>query len=192
MSNGKSVKINAGALESILFAHGESVSFKKLCGLLDISKNELEKLAASLKQTLTDRNSGLMLLEIGDDLALVTSPAHGHILEKLIKKEFSEELTPAAQETLAIVAYAGPIPRVEIEYIRGVNSSFTIRSLLIRGLVERVADPKRASGYLYSLSFNALKHLGLSKVEELPEYARFRTLTDEFRGSVNNKDGPLL
>ena len=83
-------------------------------------------------------------------------------------------MTSAALETISIIAYAGPISRADIEYIRGVNSSFTIRNLLLRGLVERTIDPKRSNAYVYTASFDLIKRLGLSKVEELPDYAKYK------------------
>ena len=91
-----------------------------------------------------------------------------------MKSEFSEELSRAAIETAAIIAYQGPITRAEIEYVRGVNSSFILRGLLMRGLVERIENPKDARSYLYRISFDFLKHLGLTKIEDLPQYQEFR------------------
>ena len=62
--------------------------------------------------------------------------------KSFVKEELTEDLTPASLETLSIVAYLGPISRVRIEYLRGVNSSVILRSLMIRGLIERFADPE--------------------------------------------------
>lgn len=180
------------ALEALLFVYGEPMPRKKICDLLSVTTSELDAITASLKQRLSDDKSGLMIAESGERLALATAPAHSELLEKLFKKEFSEELTPAAQETLAIIAYAGPVTRAEIEYIRGVNSSFTIRNLLVRGVVERGSAAGSGGIYSYRLSFDALKHLGLSKIEDLPEYAKFRAVVNEFRqkGDDDKKDAP--
>ncbi|MBI2099909.1 MAG: SMC-Scp complex subunit ScpB, partial [Candidatus Vogelbacteria bacterium] len=71
---------------------------------------------------------------------------------------------------LTIVLYKGPLTRAEIDYIRGVNSSFILRHLSIRGLVERIPNPKDARSFLYRPTFDLFQHLGLSKIEELPEY----------------------
>ena len=84
-------------------------------------------------------------------------------------------------ETLSIVTYAGPMTRAELEYIRGVNSSFTMRNLLIRGLIERYPDPKRTNVFIYKPSFDLLKHIGISKVEDLPEYEKFQALIAKLR-----------
>jgi len=97
-------------------------------------------------------------------------------LENFIKEEFKENLSPASLETLSIIVYLGPLSRAEIDYYRGVNSSFILRSLLIRGLIERYSDPKRANVYLYVSSFDLLKYLGVSKKEDLPDYGKFKEM----------------
>ena len=69
-----------------------------------------------------------------------------------------------------IIAYKGPLARIEIDYIRGVNSAFVLRNLTMRGLVERIENPKDARSWLYRVSFEFLKYLGLRSIEELPHY----------------------
>ena len=110
------------------------------------------------------------------------------LLEEITKQEFTEALTPASLETLSIVMYSGPISRADIEYIRGVNSSFTLRALLMRGLAERETDPKRGNAYLYKASFELLRHLGLSKNEDLPDYPKYKDLVLHFHKELENKD----
>jgi len=100
-------------------------------------------------------------------------------MEEFIKDEFREDLTPASLETLSLISYLGPVSRAQIDYYRGVNSSFILRSLLMRGLVERYNDPQRANVYLYQASFDLLKYLGISRVEDLPEYEKFRTMNNK-------------
>jgi segregation and condensation protein B len=87
-----------------------------------------------------------------------------------------EDLSPASLETLAIVAYKGPINRIEIDNIRGVNSSFILRSLLIRGLIDRQIDAHRANAYSYKPSFDLIRKLGIDSLEQLPDYEKFKTL----------------
>lgn len=181
-------KVKPDALEAVLFAYGEPISLKKLGEIFKADKEKVKLSAADLKHRLEERGSGITVFESGERLTLVTLPIHGPILETVLKKEFAEELTPAAQETLAVIAYTGPVSRSEIEYIRGVNSSFTIRNLMIRGLIEREADTRRANGFCYKLSFDCLKHLGLSRLEELPDYEKHKLLTDTFRAG-NKEEG---
>ena len=103
-----------------------------------------------------------------------------NISEKLAKEEFKEDLTPAALETLSVVAYLGPMPRSMIDYVRGVNSSFMLRNLLMRGLVERTLSEKRKNVYEYRVSFDFLKHMGIGTIGELPEYEKYKNILASF------------
>ncbi len=118
-------------LESLLFTSGHPLSHKKLAEILsrspegrEISENEVEN---SLKELVSDYekdNRGLRLVFLDNKVQLVSAPESKEAVEKLIKSDFDEELTPAALETLAIIAYKGPVSRVIIENLRGVNCSF--------------------------------------------------------------------
>lgn len=159
-------------LETILFAYGEPISEEKLAKL---TKSKKEEVASALEELTKDyTNGGLTLLKKDGEWCLGTNPENTKFVEDLTKSEFGEELSRAAVETAAIIAYKGPITRADIEYVRGVNSSFTLRNLLVRGLVERIENPKDARSYLYRISFDFLKHLGLTKIEDLPQYEDYR------------------
>src|SRR5260221_661627 len=134
---------NVAALEALLFIHGEPLVVAKIQEVLKVSAEEVEKLLEELSKKYESPGHGVRLLLHGAKAQLITKPEYGELLEYFVKEELAEELTPASLETLALVAYLGPLPRSRIEYLRGVNSSFTLRSLLVRGLVERVADPER-------------------------------------------------
>lgn len=159
-------------LESLLFVCGEPMSVEKLSKVTGRSKEEIEDAVQELKKGLEDR--GVVLIEKEDRIQLGTRPEHAEYVERLIKSDFSEELSRAAVETIAIIAYKGPISRADIEYVRGVNSSFTLRNLMLRGLIERVENPKDARAYLYKVSFEFLQHLGYTKIDEFPGFEEFR------------------
>ncbi len=163
-------------LEALLFIYGEPLSREKVVKMLDLPQKEASPLLEEFEKRLQTEDRGLALISDSGKIQLVTKPAFGKFLENIVKEELSEDLTPASLEVLSIVAYLGPISRSEIEYRRGVNSSFTLRNLLLRGLLERFADPNNPAAYLYQLSFELFKHLGLSKKEELPDYEKFRSL----------------
>src|SRR3989344_9189415 len=127
-------------IEAILLVHGEAIGAEKLAKATDTSKNEVIEAIAQLTTDYADR--GFIILEHDNKYQLGTNPRFTDIIEKLIKNEFSEELSRAALETAAIIAYKGPMTRIEIEHIRGVNSSFTLRNLAMRGLIERTENPK--------------------------------------------------
>lgn len=168
-------------LEALLFIYGEPMEFKKIAKTLKTSEEEIKSAADALGAELRNENCGLFLVRDGEKIQLTTKPDFASLLETVIKEELHENLTPAALETLSIVAYAGPLSRAELEYIRGVNSSFTLRNLLIRGLVERSPDPKRGNVFLYSPSFEFLKHVGVSSAGDLPEYEKFKSLIEKMR-----------
>lgn len=164
-------------IESILFATGSSVSLAKLEKVLGVSSHEI---SSALNELAEDyKNRGLVIIRKEDEFQFGTNPENSALIEKLVKSEFTEELTRAALETLTIVAYKGPLTRAEIEFIRGVNSSFTVRNLLLRGLVERIENPKDARSYLYKISFDFLKYMGLKSIEELPGYNELKAKSDE-------------
>ncbi|MBI2633860.1 MAG: SMC-Scp complex subunit ScpB, partial [Parcubacteria group bacterium] len=123
-----------------------------------------------LGQELEGANRGIRLLRSGNEFILGSTPEAGPFVEKLFREEFGEELTSASLETLAIIAYRGPISRAEIDYIRGVNSSYILRSLLIRGLISRSQDASRPQIFLYRPSFDLLKLLGATSQKDLPDY----------------------
>lgn len=159
-------------LESILFAYGEPISLTKLAKITGTKEEDIEANLQNLKKDY--QKSGLTLMEKDGYWEIGTNPKNAKYIEDMVKSDMTEELTRAAVETLTIVAYKGPITRAQIEYIRGVNSSFTIRNLLMRGLAERIENPEDQRSYLYRISFDFLKHLGLSKIEDLPKYKEFR------------------
>ena len=186
-------------LEAILFWKAEPVSFKKLAQLLSTEKTdvtETTEATGAIKLTETDiktglteletslknRNSGLTLVQTDTEVMLGSAKEFSPLIEQLTKEELSRDLGKAGLETLSIVLYQGPISRAGIDYIRGVNSQFILRNLLIRGLVERIDNPKDARSFLYKTTLELLAHLGVSKIEELPEYEKVRADIESFKG----------
>lgn len=164
-------------LEAVLFVYGEPLTYKKIEKFLALEPNQLKDLITGLEQKLVA--SPFMLISHDNSLELVTKPEFGKLVQAIIKDELTEELTPAALETLAIIAYTGPLSRAKIDYIRGVNSTFILRSLLLRGLVQRFPDPTRGNAFLYKASFDLLKHLGIPKLEDLPEFMKYHALLEK-------------
>ncbi len=172
---------NCASLEALLFMHGEPLSFKKIREILKFSSlEEVSAIVSEYKNRLRSAGRGLTLVEDDEKIQLVTKPAFGPMIEGFIKEELSEDLTPASIEALAIISYFGPISRSRIEYLRGVNSTFILRSLLMRGLIERLQDPKNPNTFLYQPSFDMLRHVGLEKKDALPDYAKFQELLKKF------------
>lgn len=169
------------AIEALLFVHGEPLELARLARTLEVGEAEILSALDALAADYEAAGRGLALTRSGKAVQLVTKSALAPQVEDFVKNEFAETLTPASLETLAIVLYAGPISRAEIEYVRGVNSTFMLRSLLLRGLIVREPDPKRATAYLYETSFDLLRQLGVSSAAALPNAANYRGLIEAFR-----------
>jgi len=168
------------SLEALLFIHGEPVPRKKIEAVLQWNKEECDIVIEGLKKRLEESARGCMLFSDGEKIQLATKPEFNAILEEFVKEELTEDLTPASTEALAIITYLGPISRVKIEYLRGVNSSVILRSLMMRGLIERFSDPNHPSSFLYRATFDLMKHLGIQKKEDLPDYEKFQELLRVF------------
>jgi len=156
-------------IESILFISGEPLAVSRIQKVTDASEEEVESALGSIAQDYSD-GRGMVMIRKEDKVEMATSPENAEFISELVKSEIQENLSPAALEVLSIIAYRGPIARVEIESIRGVNCSFTLRSLLMRSLIERVDNPKDSRGYLYKISFQFLESLGMESVEKLPDF----------------------
>ena len=171
-------------IEAILFWKAEPVSIKKLASLLSsdqakISEDDIKAGLVELEKTLAGR--GVTLVQTDEDVMLGTAKELSPLIEQLTKDELTRDLGKAGLETLSIVLYQGPISRADIDYIRGVNSQFILRALLIRGLVERVDNPADARSYLYKTTLDLLSHLGVGKASELPEYEQVRKDIESFK-----------
>ncbi|MDE1975002.1 MAG: SMC-Scp complex subunit ScpB [Patescibacteria group bacterium] len=172
----------AAKIEAILFWKAEPVGIKKLAQLLDTDAGSIKTGLAELEQALNGR--GLALVQTDDEVMLGTAKELSPLIEKLTKDELTRDLGKAGLETLSIVLYQGPISRSDIDYIRGVNSQFILRSLLIRGLVERIDNPADQRSFLYKPTIDLLSHLGVSKIADLPEYNKVRADIESFKLSV--------
>ncbi len=159
-------------IESILFWKGEALSRKKLATILLKTTEEIDAGIIELQTRLEGRGVQVILKE--DEVMLGTRSEMGPIIETLVKEELIRDLGKAGLETLSIILYRGPVSRRDIDYIRGVNSQFILRNLLIRGLVEKVPNPEDQRTFLYKPTFELLTHLGLSSLEELPEFNAVR------------------
>ncbi len=147
---------------TLLFLSGDVVPVKKLADFLNIRPEELIENAPYLKTKLEE--VGLTLLVSNEGFSIVSTVAQSALVESWRKEEQKGDLTPATLQVLTLVAYLGYPTREQISYIRGVQSLQSIRTLTVRGLINRV-------GEICSLTADALKHLGVTSVEQLPEYA---------------------
>ena len=170
-------------IEAVLFYRGEAVKETELTKTLDVSESDFKKALEKLGEQLEGR--GLTLIQHEGKVALGTHGSAHKLIEKITKEELMRDLGKAGLETLAIILYKHPVTRRDIDYIRGVNSSFILRNLLMRGLIDRV-DEKGGRGYAYKPTIDLLMHLGVSKISDLPNYQQVTEELETFEKTEDN------
>lgn len=174
-------------IESILFWKGEPVDISDLAKILSKDVSEIKNAISGLSEKMSGR--GISVISNNNEVCLMTSSENSELIERLQKEELTKDLSKAALETLTIILYRGPIKRSDIDYIRGVNSQFTIRILLVRGLITKKQDPKDERAFLYESTIDTLAHLGVQKVVDLPEYEKVNSDINKFlQGDSVEKD----
>jgi segregation and condensation protein B len=158
----------ATQIEATLFYRNEPVSFRELAQLLGVPQEEIVQGIEMLTARLA--NTALTVVQTDTHAQLATAPAASDLILQLRSEELTRDLGKAGAETLAIVLYNGPVLRSEIDFIRGVNSSFILRNLQIRGLVEKQNVSGRTIRYAPTVEL--LAFLGISDKKQLPEYER--------------------
>lgn len=158
-------------IESILFVASKPLALKTIAKALGQSESEVREALETVKIKYNRADSGIHILQEGGEFQMATNAGNAQVIEEFIKEEAAGELTRPQLETLTVITYRGPITKPELEQIRGVNCSLILRNLMMRGLIEEEEDKDRL-GMIYRLSFEALRHLGIRKVSELPEYER--------------------
>ncbi len=163
-------------IEALLFLSEEPVNTDKIATVLSVSPEEADLLVFELQKDLSAALRGLQVFEIAGGYQMGTLPELAPNLEKVFSEDISSNLTEAALEALAIIAYKQPVTRIEIESIRGVRSEHVLENLIKRKLI-RVSGRKEGPGrpLLYSSTADFLKYFGLMNLEDLPP------LEDELR-----------
>lgn len=178
------------SIEALLFATGRPLLRTELAEMLGADTASIEQGIAELVQ----KQGGVVVVDDGSALELRTAPEAAGLIEKIRKDEYSRELGRAGQETLAAILYRGPLTRAEIDFIRGVNSSQTLRTLLMRGLVRKVSNPKDSRSFLYEPTTELLSEFGVARVDHLPEYAevkeKLQKLEDAYRLTLHTENTP--
>jgi segregation and condensation protein B len=156
-------------LEAFLFSEGGPVRKTRLAQLVGVDAPGLESALDTLAARLT---GGLTLVRTETEVALVIASGAAEHVREAQKKELGEEIGEAGLEVLAIILYRGASTRAKIDYIRGVNTSSTIRNLMARGLLERAGNPLDGREYVYRPTTELLAHLGVHEGRELPEFEK--------------------
>lgn len=174
-------------VEALLFIKGESISKKYIQEELHISDEELTDIITTLKSQYS-AGTGIVLVESDGEIAFGTNPEVSSQLEALEKEERGGELSKASLETLSIVLYKNGATRSEIDYVRGVNSSFILRNLYLRGLVEKRENKKDSRSYIYVPTIDTLRFLGIQSIMELPAYEETIKNLESVFSQVNEEE----
>ena len=164
-----------GVIEAILFAAGREVKITELMSALEVSSEEVITVVESMKEDYKNENRGLQIVNVGEAYQLCTKQEYYEYLYTIFDKRNKPNLSQAAIETLAIIAYNPKITRAEIESIRGVNSDGTIYKLLDYNLIEETGKldaPGRPGTYGVTSEF--LRIFGFNNLNELPDLPRYK------------------
>jgi len=174
-------------VEALLFVSGEAVTIAALAAALETSPAEIETALETLAAQC--RSRGVRLQRLGDAVQIVTAPELSPLVQRFLNMSEVSRLSPAALETLAIIAYLQPITRPQLEMIRGVNCDGVIHTLLARSLIQelgRSEGPGHPMRYGVSLEF--LQYFGLSGAHELPSVEHLEVLPQPHAASDAGAD----
>ncbi len=159
-------------IESILFVTQKPLGLKKISSLTSVPLKDAEDVLTLLMNEYNANDRGIILVHTQDnEYYFTTNPSCASLIQDYLKEDVLGELTRPALETLAVIAYRGPVSKIDIEQIRGVNCSLALRNLLIRGLVE-VMEDKKAMSKIYTLSAECMNHFGIQSVTALQDYEK--------------------
>lgn len=164
-----------GIIEAILFATGREVKITELMSALELSSEEIITIVENMKADYKKEDRGLQIVNVGEAYQLCTKQEYYEYLYTILDKRNKPNLSQAAIETLAIIAYNPRITRAEIEAIRGVNSDGTIYKLLDYNLIEETGKldaPGRPGTYGITSEF--LRIFGFGSLNELPDLPRYK------------------
>ena len=168
------------AVEAILFASGEPVQVKRLCGALGLARPAVERALQDLRDHYAFERRGIRLSQMDDSWQLCSAPEYGDAVHRALEVRKPAKLSQPALEALTIIAYYQPTTRANVDQIRGVDSAYTMSLLLNRDLIEecgRLQAPGRPR--LYRTTKQFLRAFHLNSLEDLPELETLAEPEDE-------------
>ncbi len=168
------------ALEAVLFSLGEAVEIEKLAEALEVKEEEIKEAALTLQKKYEDEKRGVKIIEIENSLQMCSNPEYFECIKRVTQIKKQAGLSSAALETLSIIAYNQPVTKGTVEFIRGVDSTYSVTRLLERGLIDelgRAETPGRP--ILYGTTTEFLRCFGLKNLEELPPLPEKQTPIEE-------------
>lgn len=158
-------------IESLLFISAKPMSTKQMADIIKQPIEDIKKASDELVEKYKNSRQGIQIINNNSKYQMVSSPENAKIVQEFIKDETTGDLSRPSLETLTIIAYRGPISKIDLDRIRGVNCALILRNLLIRGLIEAKNDSKKKETY-YNVTMDFIRFLGINDLKELPEYER--------------------
>ncbi|MDI6844958.1 MAG: SMC-Scp complex subunit ScpB [Candidatus Saccharicenans sp.] len=174
-------------LEALIFISQEPLTLEKIKEALgEVPEDELQECLKSLIEGYSAVHHGIQIIQSGGGYLFTTKPEHDQWVRKLLQIEKKSKLSSAALETLSIIAYHQPITQAEISAIRGVDSTYCIKTLLQKKLI-KIVGRKKAPGnpLVYRTSEKFLQYFGLNSLEDLPKEEEIAKILDEEKQSVS-------
>lgn len=169
-----------GVLEGLLFVVGdEGITLQSICEIMGVSETEAKNLLKALKSAYESDDRGITISYLAETFKLTTKPEHKGYYQKLVVNSDGSTLSNSSLETLAIIAYNGPITRAEIDEIRGVSSSYTVKKLLAKDLI-KISGKSELAGRpnLYVVTNEFLDYFGLATINDLPKITKNQDFED--------------
>ena len=161
------IELTEAMLEALLFVAERPLTRDEIAAVARVDREVVDARLGDLEVTLRDRGTRLAIS--GDTVELVTAPDAGLLIARYVGADEAPRLTPAALETLSIIAYGQPVTRAGIERIRGVDADYALRVLLHRRLIVELGRAESAGRpILYGTGLEFLERFGLVSIEDLP------------------------
>ena len=157
-------------IEAILFAASDGVSVSEISSALGVSDVQVKEAVLGLQKIYDDENKGFQIIKVGEEFQMCTRQSYYEYIRPVIGERHKKMLSPAAMETLAIIAYNQPVTKSAIEHVRGVNSDGAVNKLLERGLIEDVGRlDAPGKPILYGTTNEFLRSFSIESLDDIPK-----------------------
>ncbi len=167
------------AVEAVLFAVGDPIELSRLSEILDVDEPSLEKIITKLRDDYDFDKRGIKIVKLENSYQMCSAPIHAPFIRKALETKRAPRLSPPLLEVLSVIAYRQPVTRAYVEQVRGVDCSYSITSLVEKGLIKesgRLDVPGKP--ILYRTTKDFLRVFGLETLNDLPELPEFADTED--------------
>ncbi|MFQ6081782.1 MAG: SMC-Scp complex subunit ScpB [Candidatus Aminicenantia bacterium] len=181
--------LEASIIEALIFISNEPLTVDKIAEILkDVPKEKITQALEELAKSYKNSHHGIHIIKAGGGYLFTTKPKYDSWIKRLLNIKKQSKLSPAALETLAAIAYHQPVTLPEISALRGVDSSYTLRTLLKLKFI-KIVGRKKTSGrpLIYRTTKEFLTYFGLNSLEDLPSIEELKDIIEEENASFPEK-----